>query len=60
MFCTSPFTPMARAITEGKGVPGMRIIEMDHPLGGLTESELDPRFAQVIAPVLAYLDGTAP
>jgi hypothetical protein len=51
---------MARAITEGKGVPGMRIIEMDHPLGGLTESELDPRFAQVIAPVLAYLDGTAP
>ena len=50
---------MARAITEGKGLPGMRIIEMNHPLGGLTEQELEPRFEQVIGQVLAYLDGTA-
>jgi hypothetical protein len=59
LFCTSPFTPMAKAITEGKGLPGMRILEMDHPLGGITEAELEPRFEQVIGQVLAYLDGTA-
>ena len=49
---------MARAITAGKGYGDMRILEMDHPLGGLTEEELDPRFDQVIGQVLAYLDGT--
>jgi hypothetical protein len=59
LFCTTPFTPMAKAITEGKGLPGMRILEMDHPLGGIPEAELQPRFEQVIGQVLAYLDGTA-
>jgi hypothetical protein len=56
LFCTTPFTPMAEAITEVKGMPGMRIIEMDHPLGGLTEEELAHRFDQVIGQVLAQLD----
>jgi hypothetical protein len=50
---------MAEAITEVKGMPGIRIIEMDHPLGGLTEEELGDRFDQVIGQVLAQLDGTA-
>jgi hypothetical protein len=50
---------MARAITASKGVEGLRIIEMDHPLGGITLEELEPRFQQVIVQVLAYLDGTA-
>ena len=59
LFCTTPFIPMAKAITEGKGLEGMRILEMDHPLGGITEEELEPRFQQVIGQVLAYLDGTA-
>jgi hypothetical protein len=59
LFCTTPFTPMAKAITEAKGLPAMRILEMDHPLGGLTDKELDPRFEQVIGQVFAHLDGTA-
>jgi hypothetical protein len=50
---------MAEAITEVKGMPGMRIIEMDHPLGGLTEEELEQRFDQVIEQVFSHLEGTA-
>jgi hypothetical protein len=46
---------MAKAITEVKGMPGMRIIEMNHPLGGLTEEELGHRFEQVIGQVLEQL-----
>ena len=59
LFCTTPFTPMAKAITAGKGVSELRILEMDHPLGGLSEEELDPRFEQVIGQVFSYLDGGA-
>ena len=59
LFCTTPFTPMAKAITAAKGLGDMRILEMDHPLGGLTDEELDPRFQQVIGQVVAYLDGTS-
>ncbi len=58
LFCTTPFTVMAKAITSGKGLPDMRIIEMDHPLGGLTEDELGPRYDQVIGAVMDYLDAT--
>jgi hypothetical protein len=50
---------MAKAITEVKGMPGMRIIEMDHPLGGLTEDELGQRFDQVIAQVITHLESAA-
>ena len=48
---------MAEAITEVKGMPGIRIVEMDHPLGGLTQEELGHRFDQVIGQVLDHLDG---
>ncbi|ODU04266.1 MAG: hypothetical protein ABS81_10985 [Pseudonocardia sp. SCN 72-86] len=57
LFCTTPFTPMAKAITEGKGLPDLRIIEMDHPLGGLTDPEITERFEQVIDTVFRHLEG---
>jgi hypothetical protein len=57
LFCTTPFLAMAKAITEGMGSPGMRILEMDHPLGGLTPPEVDDRARQVIDHVLRLLEG---
>ena len=47
---------MANAIAQSKGVPGLRLLEMDHPLGGLTETELAPRFEQVIDQVFTHLE----
>ena len=60
LFCTTPFTPMAKAIAEGKGMSGLRIIEMDHPLGGLTDPEITQRFQQVIDAVFAHIEGRSP
>lgn len=42
--CTTPFTAMARTILKSLGDGGaVRIIEIDHPLGGLHPEEIDAR-----------------
>lgn len=57
LFCTTPFLPMAQAISEGMGTPGLRILEMDHPLGGLAVPEVETRARQVVDRVLRLLAG---
>ncbi|MQA86151.1 MAG: hypothetical protein GEV03_16340 [Streptosporangiales bacterium] len=43
LFCTTPFVQMARTVTSALGAPGLRIVEIAHPLGGLREADLQQR-----------------
>lgn len=48
LLCTTPFRKMAETMVKTKGQPDVRMIEIDHPLGGIGTDELDER-AEVAA-----------
>ena len=56
MLCTTPFRTMAETILKTKGQPDLRLIEIDHPLGGIGTEELDERLVTAIELAFAWLD----
>lgn len=49
---------MAQTMAATKGLPELRIIELEHPIGGIDETELEARIASGIRGALALIDGT--
>lgn len=56
MLCTTPFRKMAETILKTKGQPGLRLVEIDHPLGGIGTDELDARVEAAAESAFAFLD----
>lgn len=55
LFCTTPFTQMARALLTTLGTPNLRIVEIAHPLGGLQQEAVRSRAVDVTDTVLELL-----
>lgn len=49
---------MARMIATSLGMPSLRIIEVEHPLGGLDERAIEARIAAVQAAAARILEGS--
>jgi hypothetical protein len=63
LFSTTPFVPLARAIATSMGASGLRVVEVDHPLGGVDRVEVGERAAGIESAVLRLLlrkDSPAP
>jgi len=56
LFCTTPFLEMARAIVKSLGNPGVRIVEVQHPLGDLGADEVKARADAVYGQVDRFVD----
>lgn len=56
LFCTTPFLEMARAIIKSLGNPGVRIVEVQHPLGDLEADEVKARADAVYGQVDRFVD----
>ncbi|HEX7162612.1 MAG TPA: hypothetical protein VF223_15425 [Trebonia sp.] len=50
---------MARTLVTSLGAPNLRIIEVEHPLGGLRDPQVLTRASAVAGEVLAALDMAA-
>jgi hypothetical protein len=57
---TNEFRPLALAEAAAKGVPGLGIVSVSHPIGGIAEAAVADKAAQAVAPVLAALTGRTP
>ncbi len=47
---------MAETILKTKGAPELRILEIEHPLGGIDPDDLASRVESAAAQALGYLD----
>lgn len=56
MLCTTPFRTMAETILTTKGRPDLRIIEIDHPLGGIGTEQRDERVEAAASLAFDWLD----
>jgi hypothetical protein len=56
LFCTTPFVEMARAILRSLGDPGVRIVEVQHPLGDLRPDDVRSRAEAVLPQVDALME----
>ena len=56
LFCTTPFVEMARAILKSLGDPGVRIVEVQHPLGDLKPQDVRGRAEAVLPQVDDLID----
>lgn len=52
---TDAFLSLAREAARSQGLPDARIAAIEHPIGGVAESELDARAEAAIDAVLAHL-----
>lgn len=56
LFCTTPFLAMAAAILKSLGNPGVRVVEVQHPLGDLAADEVVTRAEAVYGSVDQIVD----
>ena len=56
LFATTPFYELAKGLCAGQGYADARIIEVEHPLGGMFPADIDDRAAGVADTVTAVLN----
>ncbi len=59
LFCTTPFVAMATTILKSLGDPGVRIVEVQHPLGGIEAAEVKARADAIYTQVDRLVDRDA-
>ncbi|NYB50946.1 MAG: hypothetical protein HVN35_00020 [Methanobacteriaceae archaeon] len=52
--CSDHFAPFARQLAESHGMRDLRILEIEHPLAGLTRDEVEDKTLKIV-PNLLYL-----
>lgn len=55
---TSSFEALAAGVAETLGVPDLRIVAVDHPLGGIDEAAVIDRADAAVEPTLRLLTGS--
>ena len=55
---TSSFKALAAGVAETLGVPDLRIVAVDHPLGGIDEAAVIVRADAAVEPTLRLLTGS--
>ena len=55
---TTSFEALAAAVAETLGVPDLRIVAVDHPLGGIDEAAVMVRADAAVEPTLRLLTGS--
>ena len=53
--CTDQFQFLARIAAENSGMPGLPLVIIPHPLGGLGEGEVNEKADTIIEELLAHL-----
>lgn len=56
---STPFKAMARANARALGAPELDLIEIPHPLGGISPQEVAARVEVALPQLLAFLKGAA-
>jgi len=54
---STPFKALARANARTLGAPDLPMIEIPHPLGGITPTEVAARVEAALPQLLAFLEG---
>lgn len=52
--CSDHFLSFARKLAESHGMPDLRILEVEHPIAGLTNDEVEEKTLKII-PTLLYI-----
>ena len=55
---TTSFEALAAGVAETLGVPDLRIVAVDHPLGGIDEASVIARADAAVEPTLRLLTGS--
>ena len=55
MVATTEFAALAREAAQAQGLPGARIVTVEHPIGGVSEAALLARAETLVDAVLALL-----
>ena len=55
---TTGFETLAAGVAETLGVPDLRIVAVDHPLGGIDEAAVAVRADAAVEPTLRLLTGS--
>jgi Fe-S cluster biogenesis protein NfuA len=56
LFATTSFVPLARSIALANGLQDLRMVVVDHPLGGIGESALEGRIDAAFEQLVAVLE----
>ena len=59
LVATTAFGALASEVAATLGLPGMRIVAVDHPLGGVDEAAVIDRGDSAVEPALRLLTGPA-
>ena len=57
LVATTSFEGLARQVADAYGLPGARIAVVQHPLGGIAETDVVARADAVVETVLGLLSG---
>ncbi len=60
LVATTKFVPLAQMVAKARGMPGIRIAEIPHPLGGATPDQIEQLGAIATERILAILAGNKP
>ena len=58
LIVTTPFRVMAQTMARTKGLPELRMIELDHPIGGIDPADLEETFASAIRGAVDLIGGS--
>lgn len=57
LLCTTPFMAIAKAMGSGSGRSRLRVVEMEHPLGAITQEQVGQRARDAVDRVEQVLRG---
>lgn len=57
LLCTTPFMAIAKAMGSGSGRSRLRVVEMQHPLGAITQEQVGQRAHDAVDRVEQVLRG---
>lgn len=58
--CTDSFSDLARLVAREQSLPEVRIVEVPHPVGGLSTAEVEAKADEVTEDVIAAFSGSKP
>ncbi len=58
LIVSTPFRAMAQTMARTKGLADLRMVELDHPIGGIEPAELQTRITSGIRGAVDLIDGT--
>lgn len=57
LLCTTPFMAIAKAMGSGSGRSSLRVVEMEHPLGAITQEQVGQKARDAVDRVEQVLRG---